>query len=64
MLSVSFCISSPLLVTPGNPQRCNLMIAKRSINCGFVYPESSCSGYHFSCEGSVKGKLASGQERL
>ena len=47
------------LVTPGNPQRCNSMIAKWSINCGFVYLESFCSGYHFSCEGSVKDKLTS-----
>ena len=39
------------LVTPGNPQRCDSMIAKKGpFNCGFVYLESSCSGYHFSCE--------------
>ena len=46
------------LVTPGNPQRCDLMIAKGPLfNCGFVYLESSSSGYHFSCE--VLSKISS-----
>ena len=35
------------------------MIAEGPFNCGFVHLENSCSGYHFSCESSVKDKLTS-----
>ena len=47
-----------------NPQRCDSMIAKRTFSYGFVYRASSCSGYHFSCEASVKDKIASAKSSL
>ena len=47
------------LVTPGNPQRCDSMIAKRSIQLWVCLPREFLFWLSFFLRGSVKDKLAS-----
>ena len=49
----------PFLVTPGNPQQCDSMIAKKSIQLWVCLPLEFLFWLSFILRGSVKDKLAS-----